>query len=77
MSIKYQFMQAGLTQIELAAEVSSRMKQDGVNMVCDRSCVSLTMTKQAKGLPMSEKEQKVYAYLMKMSEELEHGKAGA
>lgn len=75
MSIKYQFMAAGLTQVELAAEVSIRMKRDGVNMVCDRACVSLTLSKQAKGLPMSGKEQKVYAYLMEMSEELKHGKA--
>lgn len=77
MSIKYKFMAAGLTQVELAAEVGKRMEADGLSMVCDRSCVSLTLTKQAKGIPLSEKEQKVYGYLLDILEELEHGKAGS
>lgn len=77
MSIKYKFMEAGITQVELAAKITERMKRDGVDMVCDRTVISLAMTKQAKGLPMTEKEQVVYRYLLDILEELEHGKAGA
>jgi uncharacterized protein YeeX (DUF496 family) len=70
MNIKYKFMDLGMTQIELADIVSKRMKEDGVNMVCDRCCVSLTLSKQKRGLPLTEKEQKVYGYLLNILEEL-------
>jgi hypothetical protein len=70
MSIKYKFMAMGLTQAELAALVAARMEADGVDMVCDRSCVSLTMTKQAKGIPLTEKEGIVYRYLLDILEAL-------
>lgn len=77
MSIKFKFMGAGLTQTKLAAEVEKRMKSDGLDMVCDRSCVSLTLSKKENGYRTTEKEEKVYMYLLDILEELEHGKAGA
>lgn len=75
MNIKYRFMEAGKRQHHLAAEVDRRMKADGVDLVCGRCCVSLTLSKLASGKTMTPKEQRVSMYLLDMLEELEHGKA--
>ena len=63
-------MEAGMRQHELAAEIKRRMANDGVDLVCGRCCVSLTLSKMASGKPMTPKEQRVAAYLLAMEREL-------
>lgn len=75
MNIKYRFMEHGLRQHELAAEINRRMRADGVDLRCGRCCVSLVLSKMASGKTMTPKELKVSTYLMAMERELWDGKA--
>lgn len=74
MSIKYRFMEAGVTQATLAGMIEKKLKSKDVSWRCLQCDVSNVFGKVGRKERLTEKEQAIYNTALDILEGLENGK---
>lgn len=74
MSVKYRFMQAGITQAELAGMIEGVLKSRDSTWHCAQCDVSQVFGKVSRQDRLTEKDQAIYNIALDILEDLENGK---